>query len=51
MIGDLLDVLNPYSVEFRCPGEVATIEEAKTAVITMKKVRRFVRNLLGVDIE
>jgi HEPN domain-containing protein len=51
MIGDLLDILNPYSVEFRYPGEVATIEEAKTAVITMKKVRRFVRNLLGVDIE
>jgi hypothetical protein len=47
LIGDLLDRLNPYSVEFRYPGEETTTEEAKAAVKAMKEVRRFVRRLLG----
>ena len=46
LIGDLLDRLNPYAVEFRYPGEETTVEEAKAAVKAMKKVRRFVRGLL-----
>ena len=45
-IGDLLDSLNPYSVEFRYPGEQATVEEAKASVKAMKAVRRFVRGKL-----
>ena len=46
LIGDLLDRLNPYAVEFRYPGEETTVEEAKAAVKAMKKVRHFVRGLL-----
>ena len=49
LIGDLLDLLNPYSVEFRYPGEETTLEEAKATVKAMKEVRRFVRGLLKVD--
>ena len=49
LIADLLDQLNPYSVEFRYPGEEATIEEAKLALKAMKEVRRFVRGLLTVN--
>lgn len=48
LIGDLLDLLNPYSVEFRYPGEETTLEEAKATVKAMKEVRRFVRGLLKV---
>lgn len=44
LIGDLLDCLNPYSVEFRYPGEQAMVEEAEVAVKAMKTVRRFVRD-------
>jgi HEPN domain-containing protein len=49
MIDDLLDLLNPYSVEFRYPGEETTVEEAKAAVRAMKKVRRFVQGLLTLS--
>ena len=38
-IYDLLEQLNPYSVEFRYPGESATLKEAKDAVQAMKKAR------------
>jgi len=47
MIGDLLDLLNPYSVEFRYPGEDVTVGEAKAAVATLREIRRFVRGVLG----
>jgi HEPN domain-containing protein len=43
LINDLLEDLNPYSVEFRYPGEFATPDEAKTAVGAMKNVREFIR--------
>lgn len=46
LIVDLLDLLNPYSVEFRYPGEDATVEEAKSTVKAVVQVRRFVRGLL-----
>jgi HEPN domain-containing protein len=49
LIGDLLDHLNPYSVEFRYPGEEATVDEAKAAVKAMKTARRFVRELLEIE--
>ena len=49
LIGDLLDLLNPYSVEFRYPGEETTPEEAKATVKAMKEVRRFGRGVLKVD--
>jgi HEPN domain-containing protein len=45
-IGDLLDELNPYAVEFRYPGEEVTIDEAKAAVKAMRKARVFIRKIL-----
>jgi HEPN domain-containing protein len=48
LIADLLDQLNPYSVEFRYPGEEATVEEAKLALKAAKEIRRFVRGVLNV---
>jgi HEPN domain-containing protein len=47
LISGLLNQLNPYSVEFRYPGEIATLEEAKAAAKAMKKVRHFVRSKLN----
>jgi len=49
LITDPLLLLNPYAVEFRYPGEEATIEEAREAVAAMKAVRRFVRSRLGLE--
>ena len=48
LIGDLLDSLNPYAVEYRYPGEDISVDEAKDAVKIMKEVRRFIRGLLEV---
>lgn len=39
-----LDILNAYAVNFRYPGEVATVEESHEAVLVMRKVRRFIRD-------
>jgi HEPN domain-containing protein len=47
LITDSLLHLNPYAIEFRYPGEEATVEEAREAVVAMKAVRRFVRGKLG----
>jgi HEPN domain-containing protein len=47
LIGDLLDSLNPYAVEFRYPGEEVNSDEARAAIRAMKEVRRFLRNELG----
>jgi HEPN domain-containing protein len=47
LIGDLLDELNPFAVEFRYPGEEITIEEARFAVKAMRKARFFIRNRLS----
>jgi HEPN domain-containing protein len=49
LIADLLDQLNPYSVEFRYPGEEATVEEAKLALRAMKEVRRFIQGVLTMN--
>jgi HEPN domain-containing protein len=48
LITDLLLHPSPYAVEFRYPGEEATVEEAREAVTTVKTVRRFVRDKLGL---
>jgi HEPN domain-containing protein len=48
LIGDLLDSLNPYAVEYRYPGEDISVDEAKDAVKVKKEVRRFIRGLLEV---
>lgn len=39
-----LDILNAYAVNFRYPGEEATVSESKKAVLVMKQVRKFIRN-------
>jgi hypothetical protein len=49
MIGDLLDRLNPYAVEFRYPGEEVSVEEAKMAVRAMKEARRFILPYLEIE--
>ncbi len=46
LINDLLEELNPYSVEFRYPGEFATPDEASIAFGAMKNVREFIRGKL-----
>ena len=40
--------LNPYAVQFRYPGNEATIAESKEAVRMMKRLRAVLREKLGV---
>jgi HEPN domain-containing protein len=47
LIGDLLDSLNPYAVEFRYPGDEVNADEAQEAIGAVKEVRRFMRSQLG----
>jgi len=47
LIGDLLDSLNPYAVEFRYPGDEVNADEAREAIGAVKEVRRFMRSQLG----
>ena len=42
-ISDLVIALNPYSVEFRYPGEQATARDAKSALFASKEIREFLR--------
>ena len=44
-----LDILNAYAVNFRYPGEVATVEEANEAFLVMKKVYKFIRDRLKLE--
>jgi hypothetical protein len=46
-IGDLLDILNPYAVEYRYPGDDVNADEAKVAMRAVKDVRHFMRSQLG----
>jgi HEPN domain-containing protein len=46
---ELLKELDGYAVEFRYPGELATKEDARAALRTMKTVRGFVRSRLELD--
>jgi len=45
---NLLDRLNPYSIEYRYPGEEVFLGEAREAVKLMKQVRQFTREVLGL---
>ncbi|MDO9289894.1 MAG: HEPN domain-containing protein [Thermodesulfovibrionales bacterium] len=36
-----LRILNPFSVQFRYPGESATLEESKKALKAMRRVRKY----------
>lgn len=40
------ELLNPYSVQFRYPGEEASVEEARAAVQAIKQIRTFMRSCL-----
>lgn len=46
-ISEKLDILNAYAVNFRYPGEEATIEEAKEALENAKSVRHCIRRKMG----
>lgn len=46
---ELFEFLNPYSVVFRYPGEETTVDEAKTALIYMKKVWKIFNTILPVE--
>ena len=48
MLAESLIALNPYAVEFRYPGESATVEEARHAITLMQQVRSFIRAKLGL---
>ena len=38
------ELLNPYSVQLRYPGEEASVEEARVAVQAVKQIRTFMRS-------
>jgi len=38
---ELFELLNPYSVQFRYPGEEASVDEARVAIKTIKQIRSF----------
>jgi len=40
--------LSVYAVEFRYPGESATVEDAKAAAAIMKRARLRLREVLGL---
>lgn len=39
-----LRILNPFSVQFRYPGESATLEEAQKALTAMKHARKYLKD-------
>jgi len=41
--------LSVYAVEFRYPGESATLEDAKTSVAIMRRARATLRQVLGLS--
>ncbi len=43
-----LRMLNPFSVQFRYPGESATLDESRIALKTMRRVRKFFREKFGL---
>lgn len=48
LIFDWLEILDPYAVAIRYPGLQVEREDAKEAVATMKKIRKFTRARLGL---
>ncbi len=47
VISEKLEILNAYAVNFRYPGEAATVEEAKEALENAKDIRRFIKEKIG----
>jgi HEPN domain-containing protein len=45
---DQLDLLSSYAVRVRYPGEDATADEARQALVIARSVRRFARRYLGL---
>lgn len=45
-ISDLIISLNPYSVEFRYPGEQATRQDMKIALAAVKEIRELIKRKL-----
>lgn len=43
-----LRILNPFSVQFRYPGDSATRDESKIALKTMRRLRKVFRDKLGL---
>ncbi len=43
-----LRILNPFSVQFRYPGDSATVEESKIALSTMRRLRKVFRTKMGL---
>ncbi len=41
-------ILDPYNVEFRYPGDFATVKGAKEAVLSLREMRKRLRKALGV---
>ena len=39
-----LRILNPFSVQFRYPGESATLEESQKALAAMKHARKYLKD-------
>ena len=48
LISDELSELNSYGPNIRYPGSVATVEDAHSALVAMKRVRQFIRAKLGL---
>ena len=42
---ELFEFLNPYSVQFRYPGEETNVDEAKVALKKLKEIRKIIRKL------
>lgn len=47
---DWFEILNPYSVQFRYPGDNLTLEEAKIALKTAKDIRKLFLDLLPSEL-
>jgi|PlaIllAssembly_1097288.scaffolds.fasta_scaffold1288512_1 HEPN domain-containing protein len=42
-----LRILNPFSVQFRYPGESATLEESRMALTAMRRARKYITERLA----
>lgn len=51
VLDSLLLILDPYSVQFRYPGEIVDRRDVRSALGAIKKVRQFVRSKLGLEIQ
>ena len=48
VLSPLFQNLNPYSVQFRYPGDSATVLQAKTALTDLRRIRKVMRKRLGL---